>query len=154
MNSAPILAANFGGGGPIDFATARRTTDGDAQSWQPADRGGQARLPLGHPAAADLLGRPVVLRELMPQDLKLEIDQFSRAEAVTAARYLAYVVGRAHARQLDEADRDAWRRDMERHHPGDLDAPNWLWSSVVALAGRHEQGYLEHCRAYALAAAA
>jgi uncharacterized protein (DUF2252 family) len=28
--------------------------------------------------AVDLLGRPVVLRELMPQDLKLEIDQFSR----------------------------------------------------------------------------
>ena len=81
------------------------------------------------------------------------MDQFSRTEAVQAARYLAYVVGRAHARQLDEADRGVWLRDMEGHNAKDLDAPNWLWSSVVALAARHEQGYLEHCRRYALAAA-
>ena len=39
-------------------------------------------------------------RELMPQDLKLEVDQFSRGQAVKAARYLAFVVGKAHARQL------------------------------------------------------
>ena len=104
--------------------------------------------------AAGLLGRPVIVRELMPQDLKLEIDQFSRAEAVNAARYLAYVVGRAHARQLDESDRSAWGHELERRRPDDLEAPHWLWSSVVALAARHEQGYLEHCRQYALAAAA
>ena len=54
---------------------------------------------------ADLLGRPVVLRELAPQDLKLEVEQFTRAEAVQAARYLAFVVGRAHARQIDVAAR-------------------------------------------------
>ncbi len=103
--------------------------------------------------ACDLLDKPVILRELMPQDLKLEIDQFGRTEAVQAARYLAYVVGRAHARQLDEADRNAWARELSRHHEGDLDAPNWLWTSVVALAARHEAGYLDHCRKYALAAA-
>ncbi|WP_216839275.1 DUF2252 family protein [Caulobacter sp. S45] len=104
--------------------------------------------------AADILGRPVVLRELAPQDLKLEIDQFSRKEAVIAARYLAYVVGRAHARQMDDATRSAWAKELERRRPADMDAPNWLWSSVVALAGRHEQGYLEHCRRYALETAA
>ena len=38
--------------------------------------------------AAKFLSRPVVLRELMPQDLKLEIDQLSRDEAVSAARFL------------------------------------------------------------------
>jgi uncharacterized protein (DUF2252 family) len=102
--------------------------------------------------AANLLGRPVVLRELMPQDLKLEVDQFSRNEAVLAANYLARVVGRAHARQLDEADRASWLSELERGHKGALDAPHWLWTSVVALAARHEQGYLEHCRRYALAA--
>ncbi len=101
-------------------------------------------------AAVDLLDRPVILRELAPQDLKLEIDQFSRAEAVQAARYLAYVVGRAHARQLDDLARAEWAREMQRQHASDLDAPNWLWTSVVALAARHEQGYLEHCREYAL----
>ena len=36
--------------------------------------------------AAKLLGRSVVLRELMPQDLKLEFDQLSREEAVDSAR--------------------------------------------------------------------
>lgn len=30
-----------------------------------------------------------------------------------------------------------------------LDAPNWLWLSVVELIGRHEVAYLEHCRKYA-----
>jgi uncharacterized protein (DUF2252 family) len=43
-----------------------------------------------------LLGRPVVMRELAPQDLKLDVDQFTREEAVRAAHYLAYVVGKAH----------------------------------------------------------
>ena len=103
--------------------------------------------------ALRLLDRPVIGRELAPQDLKLEIDQFSRAEAARSARYLAYVVGRAHARQMDDATRGGWCRELERRHPVDLDAPNWLWSTVVALAGRHEQGYLEHCRQYALRAA-
>ena len=103
--------------------------------------------------ATTLLDRSVVARELAPQDLKLEIDQFTRTEAAQSARYLAYIVGLAHARQMDEATRGAWCRELERRHPRDLDAPNWLWSAVVELAGRHEQGYLEHCRRYALQAA-
>jgi uncharacterized protein (DUF2252 family) len=103
-------------------------------------------------AAARLLDKPVVLRELMPQDLKIEIDQFSRAEAVRSARYLASVVGAAHARQMSKADRKAWAAELGRHHPANLDAPSWLWSSVVDLSARHEAGYLEHCRRYAAAA--
>jgi uncharacterized protein (DUF2252 family) len=104
----------------------------------------------GRMMAADLLGRPIVVRELAPQDLKLEIDQFSSAEAARSARYLARVVGRAHARQMDEATRRTWCRELERRRPTDLEAPNWLWTSVVELAGRHEKAYLEHCRRYAL----
>ena len=104
-------------------------------------------------AAGTLLGRPVFVRELLPQDLKLEIEQFTRAEAVLAARYLAFVVGRAHARQMDLATREAWRIELEKHHRGELDAPHWLWTNVVRLAARHEEAYLEHCRRYALAAA-
>ncbi len=103
--------------------------------------------------AANLFNRPIVLRELMPQDLKLEIDQFSRSDAVAAARYLAFVVGRAHARQMDKATRAEWSHELNHRHPSDLNAPNWLWSSVVSLAARHEEGYLEHCRRYALEAA-
>ena len=49
--------------------------------------------------AARLLDKPVFLRELLPQDLKLEIPQLTREEAMKAARYLAIVVGGAHARK-------------------------------------------------------
>lgn len=100
--------------------------------------------------AANLMGRPIIVRELMPQDLKLEVDQFSREEAVEAARYLAHVVGRAHARQMSKTVRAEWSYELERRHPADLNAPNWLWSNVVSLAAKHEEGYLEHCRRYAL----
>jgi uncharacterized protein (DUF2252 family) len=99
--------------------------------------------------AATLLSRPVVLRELAPQDLKIEIDQFSRRQAVEAATYLAYVVGIAHARQLSGEQRDAWRT-MVAQRDGNLDAPSWLWRNIVHLAGTHEAGYLEHCRRFAL----
>jgi uncharacterized protein (DUF2252 family) len=101
--------------------------------------------------AATVLDRPVFLRELMPQDLKIELAQFSRGEAVRAAGYLAWVVGHAHARQLDGRTRAAWRRVLLDNGNEGLDAPSWLWRSVVDLAGAHEAAYLEHCRAFALA---
>ena len=101
--------------------------------------------------ASKLLGRSVVIRELMPQDLKLEIDQLSRSEAVASARYLAEVVGKAHARQMDAATRREFAASFKRRKAARLDAPSWLWSSVVELASTHEAAYLEHCRRYALA---
>ncbi len=101
--------------------------------------------------ASTLLGRSVVVRELMPQDLKLEIDQLSRDEAVEAARYLAEVVGKAHSRQIDAVTRREFARSLKARRSSRLDAPAWLWKSVVELASIHEASYLEHCRAYALA---
>jgi len=100
--------------------------------------------------SAKLLGRSVVLRELMPQDLKLQIDQLSRVEAMDSARYLAEVVGKAHARQMDAATRRAFSASFKMRRSARLDAPSWLWSSVVELASAHEAAYLEHCRRYAL----
>lgn len=100
---------------------------------------------------ARILGRPVVVRELLPQDLKLDVDQFGSGEAVRAARYLAHVVGAAHGRQMTRSVRADWRRAVARGASKEA-APSWLWSSVVELAGRHEVGYLEHCRSYAEAA--
>lgn len=97
-------------------------------------------------------GRSFFIRELAPQDLKLEIEQFSKGEAVRAARYLAFVVGKAHARQMDDDTRHAWSDRLDADRRGAIDAPGWLWESVVSLAGAHEAGYLEHCRRYALAA--
>jgi len=102
--------------------------------------------------AAKLLDRSVVLRELMPQDLKLEIDSLSREEAVNSARYLAEVVGKAHARQMDAATRREFSATFKTRRSAKLDAPSWLWSSVVELAAAHEAAYLEHCREYALGA--
>ncbi len=99
-----------------------------------------------------MLGRSLFIRELTPQDLKLEVDQFSRGEAIRAARHLAFVVGTAHARQMDKATRGEWLALLDADRRGTLDTPSWLWESVVSLSGRHEAGYLDHCRRYALAA--
>ena len=104
-------------------------------------------------AAGDLSGKPVIVRELMPEDLKLEIEQFSRGEAIGAARFLSGVVGRAHGRQMAPDVRRAWMRELHARHPADLAAPTWLWHTVVDLLVRHEEAYLKHCRQNAYAAA-
>jgi uncharacterized protein (DUF2252 family) len=99
--------------------------------------------------ATRLFDKSVTLRELMPQDLKIEIDQLSREEATAVARYLAGVVGRAHARQMDFTTRRSWVAELARNRSKTLDAPSWLWLSVVELISSHEAAYLDHCRRYA-----
>jgi uncharacterized protein (DUF2252 family) len=100
--------------------------------------------------ATSLLDRAVFIRELLPEDLKLEVDQISREEAMKAARYLAMVVGKAHARQMDVVTRAKWRAELSGNRTRNLHAPNWLWSSIVELVASHEAAYLEHCRKYAM----
>ncbi len=100
--------------------------------------------------AEHLMERSVFVRELLPQDLKLEIDQLTREEAMKAARFLAIVVGKAHAAQMDAATCRKWRAELGRSRSKRLDAPSWLWSSIVTLVASHEAAYLEHCRRYAL----
>jgi uncharacterized protein (DUF2252 family) len=102
--------------------------------------------------AEQLLERSVFVRELLPQDLKLEIDRFTRDEAMKAARFLAAIVGKAHGRQMDSPTRRKWRVEVGRSRSKRLDAPSWLWSSIVGLIASHEAAYLEHCRRYALEA--
>jgi uncharacterized protein (DUF2252 family) len=97
-----------------------------------------------------LMGKSIVIRELLPQDLKIELEQFTGKEAPRAARYLAEVIGRAHGRQLKKDDRNAWIKTLNQKRTGGLDAPNWLWTAVVDLSATHEAAYLEHCRRYAL----
>ena len=97
--------------------------------------------------------KPVVLRELLPQDLKLEMDQLTRNEAISSARFLASVVGRAHSSQLDHKAKSNWLNSLRSSHSKKLDAPSWLWTSVVELVASHESAYLEHCRQYAIDAA-
>jgi len=100
--------------------------------------------------AATFLDRSVFMRELLPEDLKLEVDKISREEAMKAARYLAMVLGKAHARQMNPATRTQWRDELGRNRSADLDAPNWLWSSIVELVASHQAAYLEHCRRFAI----
>ncbi len=100
--------------------------------------------------AGTVAGHSVFVRELLPQDLKLELEMFDDVEARATARALARGVGRAHARQMSYDGRSAWRRQLETASTRWLEAPSWLWSSVVELVGVHERAYLDHCRRYAL----
>ncbi len=104
--------------------------------------------------ATNVLGKSVFIRELLPQDMKLEVERLTRDEAMEVATFLARVVGRAHARQLETAGRKDWMTELQRNRSKSLDAPSWLWNSVVDLVAMHESAYLEHCRMYAFAKAA
>jgi uncharacterized protein (DUF2252 family) len=100
--------------------------------------------------AARLDGCAVVARQLMPQDLKLDADRFTEADAAKAAHFLALVVGRAHAGQMDAATRKSWLGELRRSRSKSTGTPAWLWRSIVELMAAHEAEYLEHCRRYAL----
>ncbi len=97
-------------------------------------------------APATLAGKSVFLRELLPQDLKLELASLTPKEATGIARYLAFVLGTAHARQLAFGARSAWLLELRGARSAAIDAPSWLWKSVTALMTVHQQAYLEHCR--------
>ena len=100
--------------------------------------------------AVRLMGKDLVMRELMPQDLKFTLDRLTQEEAVGAAAYLAGVVGKAHGRQMDAKTRSKWHAELKRYHSNSLDAPSWLWTSVTSLIGDHEVAYLDHCRRYSI----
>ena len=75
-------------------------------------------------------------------------------EAMSVSRYLAHVVGRSHARQMDQADCQQWLADLQCNRSKSLDAPSWLRNSVVDLVAAHEAAYLNHYRRYAITDAA
>jgi uncharacterized protein (DUF2252 family) len=100
--------------------------------------------------AMRLLDRSVFVRELLPQDLKIELEQLNNDQAIEVAHFLAAVVGKAHSRQMDSEIRKTWQNDLRKNRSKALDAPTWLWKSIVDLLSEHERAYLEHCRKYAL----
>jgi uncharacterized protein (DUF2252 family) len=51
---------------------------------------------------------------------------------------------------MDTHAKQKWREELKRHQTAKLDAPSWLWSSIVELLVSHEGEYLEHCRKYAM----
>ncbi|MHC1479607.1 DUF2252 family protein [Frateuria aurantia] len=99
--------------------------------------------------ASRLNGKAVFVRELLPQDLKIDLERLSQDEAMEVAGYLGNVVGRAHGSQLTIEQRAQWLRELGRNRPKTIDTPSWLWRSVVQLVQDHEGGYLEHCRRFA-----
>ncbi|HEY0252098.1 MAG TPA: DUF2252 family protein [Kofleriaceae bacterium] len=101
--------------------------------------------------AGKLLDRSVFVRELLPQDLKVELDHIGVDDARRVAYYLGKVVGRAHRRQLDVTATRAWLAELRSHRTKNIEAPNWLWTALIQLVALHEHAYLEHCRQYALA---
>ncbi|HSO32838.1 MAG TPA: DUF2252 family protein [Labilithrix sp.] len=98
-------------------------------------------------------GRAVFVRELLPQDLKLELEMLDEREARATARALARLLGTAHVRQMDRAHRQVWVKSLRGATSKSIHAPSWLWQSVVDLVGVHERAYLEHCRQHALTSA-
>jgi hypothetical protein len=72
------------------------------------------------------------------------------ADAIAVAGFLAAVVGKAHGRQMDAGTRKEWQRELQRSRSKSLNAPSWLWTSLVELLADHERGYLDHCRQFAL----
>ena len=66
-------------------------------------------------ASAAFLGKSVFIRELLPQDLKLEIETLTRDEVLGVAEFLAHVVGIAHARQMNAAERASWLEELQRN---------------------------------------
>jgi uncharacterized protein (DUF2252 family) len=97
-------------------------------------------------AAAEVVGKAVFIRELLPQDLKITIAELSAEDAMKTAYFLASVVGRAHARQMASDVKNDWQRELEASRPKVLGGASWLWSAIVELLAIHEKAYLEHCR--------
>jgi uncharacterized protein (DUF2252 family) len=101
-------------------------------------------------APADILDKQVFVRELLPQDLKFELETLKEAEALAIGSYLASVVASAHARQLSPAEAGGWLETFRKSNAQNMTAPDWLWAAVVDLVALHEGAYLEHCRKHAL----
>ena len=104
-------------------------------------------------AIASISGKAVIVRELMPQDRKLDTDQLDVQEATDVAAYLGAVVGKAHCRQMSSDQRKEWLAELKGKSTANLDAPRWLWKTIVSLLGIHEKAYLEHRRHHALSKA-
>jgi uncharacterized protein (DUF2252 family) len=80
----------------------------------------------------------------------VEVAEFSSEEAIATAHFLAEILGMAHGRQIPAGVRKEWMSELKRNRPKTIDAPSWLWTSVVELIAVHEKAYLDHCRTYAL----
>lgn len=101
--------------------------------------------------ASVVIDKPVFIREITPQDMKIEINRLAGGPIQAIAHYLGGVLGHAHGRQMDNPAWRSWTTELGRARKEMPEAPSWLWSSVVDLLAIHDKAYLEHCRQFALA---
>lgn len=91
--------------------------------------------PPGELAAASLGGTPVIVRPLFAADDKLSVEDLDRAALPEVLRALGHLAGQAHRRGA--TTRARW---TAKHH-------RLLVVRASALAGLHEQAFLEFCLA-------
>ena len=102
---------------------------------------------LGERMAESRMGTSsIFVRELLPQDLKIEIELLTEEEAASVAFLLASILGQAHGRQMRRNERTSWGRTLRSATTKSLDVPSCLWTAIVRQLARHEEGYLAHCR--------
>jgi uncharacterized protein (DUF2252 family) len=96
------------------------------------------------PSVAPYRPPRVFVREVLPQDLKIEIERLGANEAAEVARFLSFVVGEADMRQRARTGR-RWLKELRAAQSRSLDAPSWLRASVVDLLAIHDRAHLDHC---------
>ncbi len=126
------------------------STPGAAMPHDPAERvvmGAKALSPnLGDRiVGAHILDKAVFVREIAPQDMKLDVGHLAEHEICAIAYYLGGVVGHAHGRQMDDHIWRSWSTEVAGQRTKKPDAPSWLWLSVIDLLSIHDKAYLEHC---------
>jgi uncharacterized protein (DUF2252 family) len=94
-----------------------------------------------------LMDKAVFVRELLPQDLKIEIEQLTRDEAMKVAHFLSAVVGKAHSRFQNQK---AMAKGTSAKSVNVLRRADVAVDDIVELLANHERAYLEHCRKYDL----
>ncbi|SCB45360.1 DUF2252 family protein [Rhizobium lusitanum] len=100
--------------------------------------------------AARVMDKAVFVREIAPQDMKIDLGRLGAKELCEIAHYLGGVVGLAHGRQMGEHDWRSWIGELTSGRKRKPDAPSWLWTCVTELLSIHDKAYLEHCRQFAL----
>ncbi len=96
----------------------------------------------GRKLAVLACGHRCLLRELMPQERKVECAALEAAELADVARGLAHVVGRAHGRQLAAKEARSWCEDVSEKRVAGT-APRWFSRALAPLVGIHESAYLK-----------
>lgn len=100
--------------------------------------------------AARVMDKAVFVREIAPQDMKIDLGRLGAKELCEIGHYLGGVVGLAHARQMGEQEWRSWTGELTSGRKRNPDAPSWLWTCVTELLSIHDKAYLEHCRQIAL----